>query len=209
MNRAGIVVLIFELDGNGVFALPYLELDELPAIVWFDAARGAVGKAGEVIQNAGLVNDEVWELRDANLVIDGAGAADNVLAVFWIRVPEGHLGDLVGLFGDFLGKAEGLESLHGTGLDAVCLAQDEAVRAALDDASVDAREHRQLCSRDHARGPGAHDEDVHGVWQLAGAVDAITCGLEDAGVLGNITIVVELHCDLLVGQDEVDGMRVT
>ena len=104
-------------------------------------ARGGVGhELGEVVQHAGLVDDQVRELADARRVIHGAGGADDAGVVGRVRLPERHLGDPVRLGDDALGEAEGLEGLDAAGLDAVGLADGEPAGAALNDARGDVRE---------------------------------------------------------------------
>ena len=138
---ARVAVDILEVHRHGVFALPYLKGDEVPAVIWGDSAGCSACVAGEVVQHASLVHNEVGELGDSVFVVNRACTANNLGAVLRIGVPEGHLGDFIGLFRDFLGKAEGLEGFYGAGLDAVGLAQLEAVRTALNDARVDVGEH--------------------------------------------------------------------
>ncbi len=126
-------------------------------------------------------------------VVHGAGGADDFGRVRGVRLPEGHLGDAVGLGDDPLGEAEGLEGLDAAGLDAVGLADGEPPAAALHDPGGDARELGQLRGGEHARGPGAHDEHVHLVGKLCGPVDADAGGRLDSRVTGYVTVVVELH----------------
>ena len=158
-----------EGHGDGVLALADLEPNELVAVV----GRHAGGRVGhefaEVVQHAGLVDDEVRELADPTRVVEGAGAADDLRGVPGVRLPECHLGDAVGLGDDPLGEAEGLEGLDAPGLDAVGLADGEPPCAALHDAGGDARELGQLGGREHTCGAGAHNEHVHLVRKLGRA----------------------------------------
>ena len=110
-----------------------------------------------------------------------------------VRLPECHLGDAVGLGDDPLREAEGLEGLDAPGLDAVGLADGEPSGAALHDPGGDARELGQLGGREHTCGPGAHDEHVHLVRKLGGAVDADAGSRLDARVTGYVSVVVEMH----------------
>ena len=113
--------------------------------------------------------------------------------VLGVRPPEVHVGDVVRLGDDALGESERLERLDAARLDAVGLTQHEPAVAALDDARRDVRELRQLRREQHAGGAGADDEHVHLVGELGGAVDAGAGGVLDAGLSGDVSVVVELH----------------
>ena len=100
---------------------------------------------GEVVQHAGLVDDEVRELADPARVVDGAGACGRCSrGSAGSGFQKCHLGDAVRLGDDPLGEAEGLEGLDAAGLDAVGLADGEPPGAALHDAGGDVRELGQL-----------------------------------------------------------------
>ena len=117
------------------------EVDELPPVVRAHPGRGVVHELGEVVEDAGLVDDEVGKFGDADLVVDGAVGAVDVVGVGGVGFPERHLGDPVRLVGDLTGEAERLEGLDAPRLDAVGLADLEAVRAAVDDPGGQVREH--------------------------------------------------------------------
>src|SRR5699024_1616525 len=153
VNDALVAIGIFHRDSN--WELPffaYFEANERPSVIRGDARRALLSKAGEVIQDACLVHDQVWEFGDPKLIIQWARAADNVVRILRILVPEGHLRNLISFIGDFGSEAECLESFNGAGLDAICLTEFQAMRATLNQASVDVREHRKLCRGNHARG---------------------------------------------------------
>src|SRR5699024_7135467 len=198
VNDALVAIGVLDRDGNWVFTLVfYFEANERPTEVRSNARRALLGKASEVIQNACLVNNQVWEFRNAEFIIQRAGAANDVVWVFWILVPERHLDDLIGFIGDLGREAKSLERLHGTGLDSVCLAQFQTVWAALNDAGVDIREHRQLCSGNHARWTRAYNEHIHLVWKLCFSVYAVALSGQYAWIFRYIAIVVKLHVALL------------
>src|SRR6185312_13179767 len=162
-----------QADLDGMVALVgHLQALEVPAVVRGEAGGGVAGDLGEVVQHAGLVDDQVLELADAGLVVLGAAAAHDVRGVLGVRAPEGHLGDPVGLGGDGLGEAERLERLDGAGLDAVGLADLQAAAAAFDQAGGDVGELGELGGGEHAGRSGADDEHVDLLGQLLGAVDA-------------------------------------
>ena len=159
-----------QCDSDGVVALAGdLEAAELVAVVGGHAGGGIRHELGEVVQHAGLVDDQVRELADAHFVVDGAGGADDAGVVRRVRLPERHLGDPVRLRGDPLGEAEGLEGLDAAGLDAVGLADGEPAGAALNDAGGDVGELGKLRGGEHACRPGADDEHVHFVGKLSRA----------------------------------------
>ena len=179
---------------DGVCALAGdLQALELVAVVGFHPGGRVGHELGEVVQHARLVDDQVREFADAHFVVNGTGAADDVRVVGRIRFPEGHLRDAVGLGDDPLGEAEGLERLHAARLDAVRLANSEPAGAALDDAGGDIGEHGQLGGGEHSGRTGTHDEHVHFLGELVGAVEAHAGGGLDSRVSGYVSVVVELH----------------
>src|SRR5690606_37397640 len=138
-----------------------------------DAAGGLERGLGEVIEDAGLVDDDVPELADGRGIVRRPGDARDVRRVLRVGLPEGRFGDPIRLRLDSLAEAERLEGLHRARLDAVGLSDLEATAALLDDAGIDGGEPRKLRGKQHARRAGADDEDVHLVGELADAVDAV------------------------------------
>ena len=113
VNNALVALGVFYRDGNWV--LPFLidfKANEGPTVIRSDARGALLGKACEVIQDASLVHDQVWEFGDSKFIIQGAGATNNVFWLLRILIPERHFRDLIGLIGDFSGEAESLEGLY-------------------------------------------------------------------------------------------------
>ena len=198
-NDALVAFSVFYRDSNWVLPFfAYFEANESPAVIRGDARRALLGKAGKVIQDACLVHNQVRKLGDSKLIIQWTRAADNVVRVLRVLVPEGHLRDLISFIGDFGSEAKSLESFNGAGLDAICLTEFQAMRATLNQASVDVREHRKLCRGNHARGAGAHNEHIHFIGKFFCAVHAVSLGGQDAWIFRYVAIVVKLHVALLV-----------
>src|SRR5699024_11749858 len=101
------------------------EIDELDAVVGSDPTRRLDGELGEVVEHAGLVDDEMRELADPVLVVLGPTGADDVLGIVRVRLPDRHLRDVVAVAHGLLGEAECLERFDGTGLDAIGLTDDQ------------------------------------------------------------------------------------
>jgi hypothetical protein len=162
-----------ECHGDGVVALVGdAEGQELVAVVGLQAGRRVGREFGKVVQHAGLVDDEVRELADAHLVVDGAGGANDVGVVGGVRLPERHLGDAVGLGNDALREPEGLEGFDAARLDAVGLADGKPSGTPFDDPRGDIREHGKLRRSEHSRRTGADDQDVYFRRELIGPVEA-------------------------------------
>src|SRR5690606_16834652 len=185
---------VLEPHLDGVLALTGVrEAEELDAVVRRHARRGVRHVLVEVVDDPRLVDDEVRELADAARVVLRAGGAHDVVVVLRVRLPEGHLGDAVGLVGETTGEAERLEGLDAPRLDPVRVADLQAVRAAVDEPRVGLGELRQLRRGDGPGGPGADDEDVELVRQLRRAVEADPRGGLDPRVRRDVAVVVELH----------------
>src|SRR5699024_5021045 len=199
VHNALIAFGVFYRNGNWV--LPFLidfKANEGPTVIRSDARGALLGKSCEVIQDASLVHDQVWEFGDSKFIIQGSGAANDVLRLLRILIPERHLRDFIGFIGNFGSKTEGLEGLYRPGLDAICLTKRQTVRSTLNQASVDVREHRELRRGNHAGGTRAHDEYVHLFWKLFCSIYAISLGGQNAWIFRYIAIVVKLHVALLV-----------
>src|SRR5699024_3211397 len=95
--------------------------------------------------------------------------------------------------GDDVGKTEVVEGLDRAGLNTIGLTQYQAAFATFNEASVYIRVGRQGCCRGHAGWTGANDHDVHGVWKLIRAIQTDSrCGF-NAGLRGDISVMVKLH----------------
>ena len=71
-----------------VLPLANFEANEVPAVVDFTAGRRLARELGEVVDNAGLVHDEVRELADASGVVRSNAGTDDVLGLRGVGVPE-------------------------------------------------------------------------------------------------------------------------
>lgn len=90
------------------------------------------------------------ELADPRRVVRRDRGAGDPAGLVRARLPERHLGDLVGLLDDLLREPERLERLHAARLDAVRLTDGETFGAALDDAGHDSGKLGELRGRDDA-----------------------------------------------------------
>ena len=77
-----------------------------------------------------------------------------------IRLPENGLVDPAGLAQHPLGKAIGIEHLHGAAGDAVGLSHQQAARLLLDDAGLDVGKGRQLRRERQPGRSAADDQDI-------------------------------------------------
>src|SRR5699024_5143178 len=110
-----------------------------------------------------------------------------------VRLPEGHLGDAVGLGGEPLGETEGLEGLDAASLDAVGLTDLQPLRAPLDDAGVHVGEAGELGGGDRPGGAGTNDEHVHLIGQPRRAVETDACRRLHSWIGRDVAVVVKLH----------------
>ncbi len=140
----------------------------------------------------------MWKFTDPARVVDGTAAAHNIFRVLGVGAPERHLGDAVCLGDDALGEAERLERFNAAGLNAVRLADLQALTPVLDDAGHNARELRELGRRQHACRTGANNEHVHLIRKVLGTVDSAAGCRLDTRVAGYVSVVVKLHRDLLI-----------
>ena len=105
---------------------------------------------------------------------------------------------MVCLGDDPLGKAKGLERFHATRLDAVGLADLEPTPPTFHNAGGDVRELGELGGGQHASRARTDDENIHLIRELCGTVDAGPGYRLDARVAGYVSVVVELHRELLI-----------
>ena len=113
------------------------------------------------VQQAGLVDDEVRELRQAvPHVLDPSEPLDP-RRVGWVRPPEPGLIDPVRLGHHPLGEPEGLEGLDSAAVHAVGPAHFQRPGGTLYDPGDDPGELRQLGCEQQAGRAGPDDEDVH------------------------------------------------
>ena len=161
-----------------------LEIDELQAVVGFEARRRIAHVVEQVLLKARLVDDEVRELRQAGFgVLDAAGALD-ARSVALRRTPEDSLVDPIGLAGQLLSQTEGFEHFNCPTGDPVRLTDLERSRAPLDQSGADAGEIRQLRGEQRPCGSTADHENIDGIGKLL---------LGDVGVAGGVAIQIELH----------------
>ena len=170
-----------------------LEGHELLAVVGLEPRRRLAHVVEQIAQQAGLVDDEVRELRQAVLgVLDATGAHDRRL-VFRRGTPEHGLVDPVALADELLSQTEGLEHLDRAARHAVRLADLQRAVSALDEAGGDARERRELRGQHHAGGTAADDENVDRVGKIRWPCLGAGCGGENVRITGRVTVEIELH----------------
>jgi hypothetical protein len=150
-----------------------------------------------VLQHAGLVHDEVRELRQAVLDVLNATGAHDPRAVLPRRTPEGCLVHPVALADELLAHAERLEHFNRAAGDAVRLTEFERAAATLDEPRADAGKSRELRRQERSSRAAADDEDVDGVGKVRRSVLSAGRRREDVGVAGRVAIEIELHVSSL------------
>ncbi len=111
-NFDGVLVVLINGLGN-----------KFVAEIWFHPGCRQFSKFREIIQYTGLVDDQVRELRNTGWVIQGARGANNIFWILFIRVPEIHFGEPIGLRNNAFSKAEIIECFNRAGLDTIGLAK--------------------------------------------------------------------------------------
>ena len=138
-----------------------LHRDGLVAVVDPQPARGVAHVLEQEVQQAGLVDDDVRELREAVPHVLDPSETLEPRRVGRVRSPETGLVDPVRLGHHPLGEPEGLEGLDGAAVHAVGPAYLQRPGGTLDDPGDDLGELRQLGCEQQAGRAGADDEDVH------------------------------------------------
>jgi len=114
-----------------------LQGDEILAIVRNQSRRRLLHVVQKILEQAGLIDDQVRKLREAVLgVLDAPGAHDR-RAILRRRPPEDGFVHPVGLADEFLAQTESLERFDRAAGDAISLTHLERAAAALDKARAD------------------------------------------------------------------------
>ncbi len=140
-----------------------------------------------------LVQHHMRELRQAVFHVLHAAVAHDVLRLFFVGLPEGHLVDPAGLLHHPLAEVEGLEHLHRAAGDAIGLTQLQRAVLLLDDAGVDVGKGRQLRGQRQPGGAAADDEHVHLRRCGVGVRGSQRAGVGHMGVTGLEAVQMELH----------------
>ena len=107
-----------------------------------------------------LVQNDMRKLRQPVFGVLHPSAADDVLALLGVRLPERGLIDPAGFLQHTLAETKGLEHLHRAAGDAVGLAAQQRARLLFDDAGLDVGKGGQLGRQGQTGRPAADDEDV-------------------------------------------------
>ena len=167
-------------DHDRVFALGFdLKVYEFQAVVGLESRRRIAHVIEQVLLHAGLVHDQVRELRQAVFgILDATGALDP-RAIRLRRTPEDSLVHPISLADELPTQTEGIEHFNRAARHAVGLPYLERAVSTLDESRADAWESRQLCRQQGPSRTAANDEDVDGVGKLC---------REDVGVAGLVAI---------------------
>ena len=156
-------------------------------------ARRPLHVIEQVGEHPRLVDDHVWELRQAILgVLDPARALDPGLIV-GVRAPEADLVDPVGLAQQTAGETERLEHLDGAAGDAVGLADRERAAATVDDRRRDVREICQLRAQHQTGRTAADDQDIDIIGDRFRPLRDGRMRVIDGRVAGLVAAQIELH----------------
>jgi hypothetical protein len=170
-----------------------LHPDRLQAIVDRELAGRVPHELQQEVQQPGLVDDDVGELREQVAHVLGAAQAGDPGVVLRVGAPEVGLVDPVGLLGHLAGQAEGLEHLDGAAVHPVRPADLQRAVGLLHDTGDDPGELRELSGQQQAGRTAADDEDVDLRGQGTLVRAAAFCGGADAGIAGTITLGEILH----------------
>ena len=110
--------------------------------------------------DAGLIDDDVWELRQALLCVRNPSPARDTAAIMRVGTPEHRLIHPVAFADQLVAEPEGFKHLYAAARDPVRSAELQRTVCALNDASRDVGKRAQLCCRDQACGPRSHDQHV-------------------------------------------------
>src|SRR6185369_7906506 len=147
----------------------------------------------QVLLHAGLVHDDVRELRQAVLGVLNASGAHDPRAIVRRRAPEDGLVHPVRFADEPRAHPESLEHFHGAARDAIGLAELERTVAALDQSGADPGKHGELRREQRPGGATADDEDVDGSGKVRRSLRGTGWLREDVGIAGRVPVEVELH----------------
>ena len=136
------------------------QVEESAPVGRLDVRRSVPHDVEEEVVHAGLIEDQVRELREAILGVLDPATADDVLAALLVRLPERRLVDPVRLPQDPLAEAERLEHLDRAARDAVRLSENQWPRLLVDDAGRDVGEGGELCGERQSGRAAADDQHV-------------------------------------------------
>ena len=100
------------------------------------------------------------KLRQTVFGVLHPSAADDVVGLREVGLPEGRLVNPAGFLQYTLAEAKGFEHLHGAAGDAIGLAAQQGARLLFDDAGLDVGKGGQLSRQRQAGRTAADDEDV-------------------------------------------------
>src|SRR5690625_3496949 len=101
--------------------LGFLEPDVFVAIVRFHPCRSVFHEAVKMINDARLRNEHHGPLAVFFWQFANALFTHDMLRVFWVWLPKGHVGDGVSFFVDFVGESESLEGFHGARMHTISI----------------------------------------------------------------------------------------
>ena len=110
--------------------------------------------------HARLIQNDMRKLRQPVLDVLDPAAANDVLGLAGLRLPECRLVDPAGLLQHALAEAEGMEHLHRAAGDAVGLPQQQPARLLLDDAGLDVGKRRKLRRELEPGRAATDDQDI-------------------------------------------------
>ena len=137
-----------------------LKIEQAPRIIRLEPARRFAHDVEVEIMHARLVQNDMRKFRQPVLDVLHPAAADDVLGLLVVRLPERRLVDPAGFLQHALAEAKGLEHLHRAAGDAVGLAEQQRARLLLDDAGLDVGKRGQLRRQRQPGRPAADDQDI-------------------------------------------------
>ena len=172
-----------------------VKIDEAPRVIRLEPRRRLAHDVEIEIMHARLVQNDMREFRQPVLDVLNPPAADNVVALFLVRLPECRLVDPAGFLRHALGKAVGLKHLHRAAGDAVGLAAQQRAGLLFDDAGLDVGEGGQLGRERQTGRPAADDEDINFLWKstVSSRRGMPLRRIGDFRVAGLETVEMELH----------------
>ena len=120
------------------------EIEQAPRVVRLQPCRRFAHDVQEEIVHPRLIQNDMRKLRQPVFGVLHPSAADDVLALLTVRLPECRLIDPTGFLQHTLAESIGLEHLHRAAGDAVGLAAEQWTRLLFNDAGLDVGKGRQL-----------------------------------------------------------------